>query len=223
MAKLEKSGKMMPGSRVGAPVPDVSTPAALKQVLINTKAIVHADPKIGGTSIIHLMKIPDGLGIKDVVAAKGVNSSDGNDAVAKVAKGEAELAIVLVSEIHEKGAKLVALLPEEVQLWTVYSAAIPANSKEPEHARALVSALTAPAMRPRWVAAGLGAGEVETIAPVRAAARSSADRARRPPSSARRTRSPARIRSRAARVRPHRPRSPRPPPPRPCRDRAPLR
>ena len=48
----------------------------------------------------------------DAVKAKGVFASGGNDAVAKVARGEAEIAVVLVSEIHDKGAKLAALLPE---------------------------------------------------------------------------------------------------------------
>ena len=85
---------------------------------------------------------------------KSVNATGGNDAVAKVAKGEAEIAIVLVSEIHDKGAKLAAMLPEPLQLWTVYSAAIPLSSTDPKSARAFVDALTSPALRPRWIEAG---------------------------------------------------------------------
>ncbi len=167
MAELEKSGKMVPGSRVdlgrvglgvvirdGAPTPDVSTPEALKRALINAKAIAHTDPKLGGTSVIHLMKIADGFGIRDIVTAKSVHATGGNDAVAKVADGKAEIAVVLMSEIHAKGAKLVAPLPEALQLWTVYSAAIPASSTQPDHARAFVAALSGPAMRPRWIAGG---------------------------------------------------------------------
>ena len=167
MAELEKTGKMMPGSRVdlgriglgvvirdGMPAPDVSTPEALKETLLRAQSIAHTDPKLGGTSVIHLMKIADGFGIADDVRKKGVNATGGNDAVAKVAKGEAELAIVLVSEIHDKGAKLVALLPETLQLWTVYSAAIPMNSTDPKNARAFVDALTGPALRHRWTQSG---------------------------------------------------------------------
>ena len=167
MAELEKTGKMTPGSRVdigriglgvvvreGAPVPNVSTPDALKQALIDAKSIAYTDPKLGGTSVIHLMKIADGFGIRDLVTAKGVHATGGNDAAAKVAEGKAELAVVLISEIHTKGAKLAAPLPETLQLWTVYSAAIPASSTEPLHARAFVAALTGPAMREHWTAAG---------------------------------------------------------------------
>jgi molybdate transport system substrate-binding protein len=167
MSELEKTGKIMPGSRVdlgriglgvviraGATEPDVSTPDALKQTLLKARSIAHTDPKLGGTSIIHLMKIADGFGIADDVRKKGINTTGGNDAVAKVAKGEAELAIVLVSEIHDKGAKLTAMLPESLQLWTVYAAAIPMSSTDPKNARAFVDTLTSPALRPRWVEAG---------------------------------------------------------------------
>jgi molybdate transport system substrate-binding protein len=167
MSELEKMGKIMPGSRVdlgriglgvvirtGAAEPDVSTPDALKQTLLKARAIAHTDPKLGGTSILHLMKIADGFGIADDLRKKGINATGGNDAVAKVAKGEAELAIVLVSEIHDKGARLTAMLPESLQLWTVYAAAIPMSSTDPKNARAFVDTLTSPALRSRWVEAG---------------------------------------------------------------------
>jgi molybdate transport system substrate-binding protein len=167
MAEIEQTGKIMPGSRVdlgrlglgvvirsGAPAPDVSTPEALKQTLINAQSIAYTDPKLGGTSVIHLMKIADGFGIADIVSKKGVNATGGNDAVAKVAKGEAEIAIVLVSEIHDKGARLAAMLPEPLQLWTVYAAAIPSSSTDPKNARAFIDALTSPALRHRWTEAG---------------------------------------------------------------------
>lgn len=167
MSELEATGKMLPGSKVdlgrlglgvvirsGAAAPDISTPDALKQTLLKAQSIAHTDPKFGGTSVIHLMKIADGLGIGTEVRKKSVNATGGNDAVAKVAKGEAEIAVVLVSEIHDKGAKLAAMLPEPLQLWTVYSAAIPLSSTDPRSARAFVDALTSPALRPRWMEAG---------------------------------------------------------------------
>ena len=168
MGELEKTGKMTPGSRVeigriglgivireGAAAPKLATPDDLKQALINAKSIAHTDPKLGGVSVVHLMKVADGFGIRDEVLKKGVHATGGNDAAAKVAKGEAEIAVVLISEIGEaKGAKLAAPLPEPTQLWMDYSAAIPASSTDPANAKALVSALTSPAMRGRWIEAG---------------------------------------------------------------------
>jgi molybdate transport system substrate-binding protein len=167
MAELEQTGKIAPGSRVdigrvglgvvvraGGPLPDISTPEAVKQALLAAKAIAYTDPKLGGTSVLHLMKFADAMGIKDEVLRKGVTATGGNDAVAKVAAGQADIAVVLMSEIHAKDARLVGPLPEPIQLWTVYAAAIPVFSAEPEHARALIAALTASDMRPRWRAAG---------------------------------------------------------------------
>ena len=167
MAELEKTGKLTPGSRVdlgriglgvvirdGAPAPNLATPEAFKQALINAKSIAYTDPARGGTSYLHLIKIAEQFGIADAVTKKGVHATGGNDAVAKVAEGKAEIAIVLISEIHTKGAKLAAPLPEALQLWTVYSAAIPASSTDPANARAFVAALAGPAMREKWKAAG---------------------------------------------------------------------
>lgn len=167
MAELETTGKITPGSRVdigrvglgvvvrdGSPVPDISMPEAVKQALIKTKSIAYTDPKLGGTSVIHLMKIADGFGIKDEVIRKGLTATGGNDAAAKVAAGKADISVVLISDIHAKNAKLVGPLPEAIQLWTVYAAAIPVTSADPAGARAFVAALTAPAMRERWTRAG---------------------------------------------------------------------
>jgi molybdate transport system substrate-binding protein len=167
MRELEATGRITEGSRAdigrvglgvvireGAAPPDVSTPDALRQALIAAKSIAHTDPKLGGTSYLHLMKIADGFGIADQVRAKGVHATGGNDAVAKVAAGEAALAVVLVSEIHHKGAKLVGLLPESLQLWTVYAAAVPTSSSEPALASAFIATLVSPTTRERWTAAG---------------------------------------------------------------------
>jgi molybdate transport system substrate-binding protein len=166
MAELEPTGKLVAGSRTdlgrvgmgvivreGAPVPEIPTPEALKQVLINAKSIAYTDPKLGGTSVIQLMKVADRLGITDIVTRKGVLATGGEDAAEKVAHGQAEIAVTIVSEIVP-GSKLAAMLPGDTQLWTVYTSAIPMSSKEPAHARALINALTSPAMAQRWTTGG---------------------------------------------------------------------
>ena len=111
--------------REGTPLPDISTPEAVKAALIKAKTIAYTDPKLGGTSVEHLMKFAERFGIKDEVIRKGVISTGGNDAAAKVADGKADIAIVPITDIHAKDAKLVGPLPEPIQLWTVYAAAIP--------------------------------------------------------------------------------------------------
>ena len=73
---------------------------------------------------------------------------------AKVADGKADIAIVPITDIHAKDAKLIGPLPEPIQLWTVYAAAIPKASAAPAAGKAFVAAMTEPAMQPRWVKAG---------------------------------------------------------------------
>ena len=167
MADLEKSGKIAPGSKLdlgrvglgvvvkaGTAEPDISTPEAVKAALIKAKVIAYTDPKLGGTSVEQLMKFAESAGIKDQVVAKGLISTGGNDAAAKVADGKADIAVVPITDIHAKDARLVGPLPEPIQLWTVYSAAIPTSSADPAAARAFVAAMTAPSMHERWVKAG---------------------------------------------------------------------
>jgi molybdate transport system substrate-binding protein len=167
LAELEKAGKITAGSRIdlgrvgmavvvraGTPLPDISTPEAVKAALTNAKIIAYTDPKLGGTSVEHLMKIAESFGIKDDVVRKGLISTGGEDAAAKVADGKADIAIVPITDIHAKDAKLVGPLPDPIQRSMVYSAAIPSSSADPAAARAFVAAMTAPAMRDRWVKAG---------------------------------------------------------------------
>jgi molybdate transport system substrate-binding protein len=167
LAELDSAGKIAAGSRIdlgrvgmgvvvreGTPSPDISTPEAVKAALTNAKIIAYTDPKLGGTSVEHLMKIAESFGIKDDVIRKGLISTGGDDAAAKVADGKADIAIVPITDIHAKDAKLVGPLPDPIQRWMVYSAAIPTSSADPAAARAFVAAMTAPAMRDRWVKAG---------------------------------------------------------------------
>jgi molybdate transport system substrate-binding protein len=167
LAELDGAGRITPGSRIdlgrvgmgvvvreGTASPDISTPEAVKAALTNAKTIAYTDPKLGGTSVEHLMKIAEGFGIKDDVIRKGLISTGGDDAAAKVAEGKADIAIVPVTDIHAKDAKLVGPLPEPIQRSMVYSAAIPKNSADPEAAHAFVTALTSLTMQDRWVKAG---------------------------------------------------------------------
>ena len=167
LAELDGAGKITAGSRIdlgrvgmgvvvrdGTSSPDISTPEAVKAALLKAKIIAYTDPKLGGTSVEHLMKIAEGFGIKDKIIAKGLISTGGDDAAAKVADGKADIAIVPITDIHAKDAKLVGPLPDPIQRSMVYSAAIPKSSANPDAARAFVAAMTAPSMQDRWVKAG---------------------------------------------------------------------
>ena len=75
---------------------------------------------------------------------------------APVAEGRAEIGTTFISEVLPvKGVKVVGPLPGELHNANTYTAAIPAGSASREAAAALLRALTDPATRARWSAAGL--------------------------------------------------------------------
>jgi molybdate transport system substrate-binding protein len=168
MGELEKSDNLTPGSRTdlgrigigvvireGAPVPDVSTPEAFKQALVDAKAIAITDPTAGGATAVHVSGVYQRLGVTDMVMKKAVMQVGGKEVAEAVAAGKADIGITFMSEIIPiKGARLAAPLPPALQDYTVYAAAIPKASKEPLAARAFIAALTSSAMAPHWTAAG---------------------------------------------------------------------
>jgi len=123
--------------RAGAPKPDVSTVEAFKEVML--KANMIAMP--GSTSGIFLMKdVFPRLGIADKVKVKA--APRGSGATAMVASGEADIAVMPVSEImHAQGVDYAGKIPEEIQLNQIFAAAVVAGSKEYEAAKRLIAFL----------------------------------------------------------------------------------
>jgi molybdate transport system substrate-binding protein len=168
MGELEKTGKLLPGSRAdlgrvgigvttreGAPVPDVSTPEAFRRALIAARSVAYTDPAEGGTSGIYFAGLAERLGIADVIKPKAVLTKGGREAAIEVAEGRAEMAIVFISEsMAVKGVKLAGPLPPPLQDYSVYAAAIPASSTDSAAARAFIGALTSAAMAEHWRANG---------------------------------------------------------------------
>lgn len=142
--------------REGAPVPDISTPAAFRQALLDSASVAYTDPKAGGSGGIMFAALLERLGIAETVNRKAVLGKGGHDVAAAVAAGRAELGTTFISEVLPvKGVKVVGPLPGELYNANTYTAAIHAGSAQPEAAAALLRKLTDPASRARWTAAGL--------------------------------------------------------------------
>ena len=168
---LVRQGRLVPHSRValarsgmgvavgaGAAKPDISTVEAFRRTLLDAKSIVCTDPAGGGASGVHFQKLIEQLGIADEVRSKAKLNSGSYNAEF-VARGEAEIAIQQISEIVPvKGAELVGPLPGELQLTTVFAAAIGTNADQPASARELVAFLTSPDARRVIAANGMEAG-----------------------------------------------------------------
>lgn len=140
--------------REGTAKPDVSSLDKFKTAMIAAKSVVHANPA-ATPSGAHLAKVWEQLGIADEMKPKlkFANALDGG--VAAIAKGEAEVGLYPLSEIiSEKGVTPVGLIPAEVQLNTVYGAAVLTANAAPEPAMAFVKFLADPSNAHHWKEAG---------------------------------------------------------------------
>lgn len=166
---LEKEGVLVPGSRIdlgrtvtgvvvkaGAPAPDISTPEAFKQAMLDAKSVSYTDPRAGGSSGTFFRGLLERLGLAEAVAKKEVLGTRGVDVARLVAEGKAEIGTTFISEILTvPGTKVVGPLPGELHNVNTYTGAITTGSKQREAAVTLLQALTDPLSRPRWIAAGL--------------------------------------------------------------------
>lgn len=169
ISELAKLGLVVPESRTdlgrtvtgvavreGAPEPDISTPEAFKQALLQARSVAYTDPKAGGSGGIMFSALLQKLGIADEVNKKALLGKGGHDVAVSIAEGRAELGTTFISEVLPvRGAKVVGPLPGELHNANTYTAAIHARAASRTGAEALLRKLTDPATRGRWTAAGL--------------------------------------------------------------------
>jgi len=170
VAELEKDGMVVAGSatplgrtgigvgvREGAPAPDISSVDAFKRALLAARAVAYIDPAVGGTSGKHFAGVLEKLGIAEAIKAKAV-LVPGGYAAERVAKGEADLVVHQISEILPvKGVKLVGPLPDELQLYTTYTAGLMSGAPNAEAARSWIRYLAGPAGRRSFADRGMEA------------------------------------------------------------------
>ncbi len=142
--------------RTGAALPDISTPQAFQQALLAARSVAYTDPKAGGSGGIMFAGLLEKLGIADAINAKAVLCKGGSDVTVAIVDGRADIGTTFISEVLPfKGAQVVGPLPGDLNNTNTYSAALHAGSTQADAARAFLDALTNPATRPRWTAAGL--------------------------------------------------------------------
>jgi molybdate transport system substrate-binding protein len=124
--------------RAQAPKPDLGTVEAVKRALLNSKVV--AIP--GSTSGIWLTTdLFPRLGIAGKINVKVM--ARGADTAAMVATGDADIAILPVSEILSvKGVDFAGPLPDEIQFVQTFSAAVTASSNDITGAKKLIAFLS---------------------------------------------------------------------------------
>jgi molybdate transport system substrate-binding protein len=141
--------------RRGAPVPDIGTAEAFKQTLLVAKSITYLKE---GASSIYLDGLFARMGISEQLRAKTVKPETESVSEA-VAAGEVELGMIVIPNIISvPGAQLVGPLPEEIQSYIVFTAAIAANSPKQQAARDFIAFLKSPAAIAAIKAKGMSPG-----------------------------------------------------------------
>lgn len=147
---LIKSGKVTASSKVnlvrsavgvvvraGAPKPDVSSVEAFKQTLLKAKSITYL-PVPGVPQLL------ERLGLKEALASK-TKVPETEISTELVAKGEIELAIIVVTQAFTTpGVELAGPLPKEIELYSVFGGAISTTSQAPGPAQSLLDFLKTP-------------------------------------------------------------------------------
>jgi molybdate transport system substrate-binding protein len=127
--------------QAGAPHPPLQTVEQFKDAVLKARKVAYIDPAAGGSSGIYLDGLFQRLGIADAVRAKAVLVPGGLSAE-RVVSGEAELAIQQISELLPvAGVSVVGPLPDEIQNYTTYGAAVSAQSAARQAAASFVEAL----------------------------------------------------------------------------------
>ena len=130
------------GVRRGASKPDIHTPDALKRTLLAAKSVTYAGD---GASRPHIEAMFKSLDITQAMTPKVILEQGSVRSAAKVASGDAELLITLVSEIlPAPGVDLVGSLPERFQHYVSFAAATGKVTTSAEAGKSLIACLSAP-------------------------------------------------------------------------------
>ena len=148
-----KLGRVVPGSvveygrvgngvavKAGAPKPDISTPEAFKQAMLDAKSIGHTNAGTGPFNT----KLFQKLGIYDMVKGK-VKIIGGRPVAAAVADGTVEIGIQQTNVIQPfAGTEYLGPLPKELMEYGRFGVGLLTIAKEPEVAKAFVKFMAAP-------------------------------------------------------------------------------
>ena len=141
--------------RVGAPKPDLSTPAAFKKTMLDAQSIAYIPASAAGGYVTGVF---ERLGIAEQMKAKTKPQTATTQIPQAVAKGEAELGVFLINVLIAPDVELAGPFPAELQQELVFSAAIAADSKEADAAKAFIQFLATPAATAVIKAAGMNPG-----------------------------------------------------------------
>lgn len=137
------------GVAPGSPTPAIDTVEQLVDVLTSARSVAYSRT---GQSGIYFVKLVEQLGIADEVLGKASPIEKGFTAEA-LSPDKADIAVQQVSELmFVPGTQVLGFLPEEVQHYTEFSAAVGVASADPEASTQFIDFLSAPRSAPAYEA-----------------------------------------------------------------------
>src|SRR5690349_8652253 len=157
ISALAARGKIKPDSAVtvartgvgivvpaGDPAPRIASVDDFKQALRAARVIVYANPAGGGAAGVYIARTIEKLGIAEELEAKTRYGVGGDVAEVTIAQGSGALGVTQVSEIVGKPGMQYVPVPEALQNYTGFVAAIPSGADESAAAAAFLAFLRTP-------------------------------------------------------------------------------
>ena len=131
--------------RTGQRKPDISTPDAVRRMLLAARSVSYPDPAGGAAAGVSFTETLRTLNISEQMQPKIKLARGGAAAMEALAKGEVEIGLTFISEIiTEPGVESAGALPREISTPTALVGFISAHAKAPAAARALLAYLSSP-------------------------------------------------------------------------------
>ena len=129
--------------RVGAERPDIRTTEALKRTLLESKSIAYAKEGASGAFFTELVQR---LGFTDGLKSKVTATASGAEVGASVARGDAQLGVLPLSEILPiHGIEVLGPFPADPQGYVVMVAGVSSGATQDAAVNQLITFLTTPA------------------------------------------------------------------------------
>jgi molybdate transport system substrate-binding protein len=142
-------------AKLGTPKPAIADAGQVKATLLAARNISYVDPASGGITGVFFLQQADKMGIGSDVRAKAVLKPNGTGVAEAVASGEAQYGVTLISEMLPNKGVTVWPLPTDIQMTTIYTAAVATNAQNALDATALLNELRGPKGRDAAIKAGL--------------------------------------------------------------------
>ena len=139
----------------GAPKPDISTPDAVKKLLLSVKSLSYPDAAAGAGAGISITATLKQMGIQDQVQAKTKLEKSGSGAVQDVAKGDVDIGMTYLSEIDDPGVDVVGRLPAAISPPTQLFGFVTTHAKNAKAAQAFLDYVTSPMADKVYVSLGM--------------------------------------------------------------------